>query len=151
MPPINDKILVNFRDVRRALEELPTRVVKNVVRRAVYAGASKIRDVAKGKVPVDTGALRASIIASTNKAQKTGEISASVGVARKKFVRGRRAGRNPRRYAHLVEFGTARTSANPFLRPALDTQVDEVLEVTAARMRTGIDDEARRVARRAGR
>lgn len=151
MPSINDKILLNFREVSRALQELPRGVVKNVVRRSVYAGATKIRDVAKAKVPVDTGALRASIVAKTNRTDQTGAISASVGVARKKFVRGRRGGKSPRRYAHLVEFGTAKVAASPFLRPAMDTQLDAVIEVTAMKMRQGIDVEAERAARRARR
>lgn len=151
MPPINDKILLNFREVSRALQELPRGVVKNVVRRSVYAGATKIRDVAKSKVPVDTGALRASVVAIRNKIDRSGEITSSVGVARKKFVRGRRGGKSPRRYAHLVEFGTAKVAASPFLRPAMDTQLDAVLDVTAKKMREGIDVEAAKIARRARR
>jgi HK97 gp10 family phage protein len=143
MPSINDKIVLNFRDVRKKLEDLPKNVVSKVVRRAVYAGATVIRDAARSKVPVDTGALKKSIVAKANK-KKGGEISASVGVARKKFSNGKMAGRSPRRYAHLVEFGTAHSAAEPFLRPAMDTRIDAVIEATRRKMVEGIDAETRR-------
>jgi len=143
MPSINDKIVLNFRDVRKRLEDLPKKVVSKVVRRAVYAGATVIRDTAREKVPVDTGALKKSIVAKAN-TKKGGEISASVGVARKNFVKGKRAGKSPRRYAHLVEFGTPHSAPQPFLRPAMDTRIDAVIEATRKKMVEGIDAEAKR-------
>ncbi|RJP21673.1 MAG: hypothetical protein C4529_07030 [Deltaproteobacteria bacterium] len=143
MPSINDKIVLNFRDVRRRLEDLPKKVVSKVVRRAVYAGATVIRDAARAKVPVDTGALKRSIVAKAN-TKKGGEISATVGVARKKFAKGKRAGKSPRRYAHLVEFGSANNPAQPFLRPAMDTKIDAVIEATRKKMVEGIDAETKR-------
>lgn len=141
MPSINDKIVLNFRDVRRALEDLPKRVTNNVVRRAIYAGAVLVRDDARRRVPVDTGALRNAIVAQAN-AKKPGEVTASIGVARKQFTRGKRAGKQPRRYAHLVEFGTPKKGARPFLRPAVDTNVDAILDAVAEKMRQGVDVES---------
>jgi HK97 gp10 family phage protein len=143
MPSVNDKIVLNFRDVRKRLEDLPKKVVSKVVRRAIYAGATVIRDAAREKVPVETGALKKSIVAKAN-TKRGGEISASVGVAKKRFVKGKRAGRYPRRYAHLVEFGTAHSAPKPFLRPAMDTRIDAVIEATRRKMVEGIDQESRR-------
>ena len=143
MPSINDKVVLNFREVRKRLEDLPKKIVSKVVRRAVYAGAAVMRDAAREKVPVDTGALRSAIVVRP-KAKKGGEVSASVGIARKKFVKGKRAGRSPRRYAHLVEFGNPNAAPQPFLRPAMDTRIDEVIEATRKKMSEGIDAETKR-------
>lgn len=147
MPSINDKIVLNFREVRKALADLPARISKNVIRRAMYAGAVVIRDDARTRAPVETGALRSSIVAKAS-TTKEGEIYGSVGVDRKTFSRGKRKGRKPRRYAHLVEFGTVKSKAQPFLRPAMDTNIDRVLDVIAEAMRKGIDDEAAKAARK---
>lgn len=140
MPSINDKIVLNFKDVREKLAGLPKRLKNSAIRKGVYAGAKVIRDEARARVPVDTGALRSTIVAQTNKT-KGGEISASVGIRRKKFSRGARAGRSPRRYAHLVEFGTVRAGAQPFMRPAMDTSMGRVVEVIAATIRAQLDKE----------
>jgi HK97 gp10 family phage protein len=143
MASINDKIVIGFTDVRRQLEGLPKSIVNKVVRRAVYAGATVVRNAAREKVPVDTGALKASIVARANK-NKKGEISASVGIVRRVYKRGNKKGQQSRRYAHLVEFGTAHSAAQPFMRPAMDTRIDEILDTTAAKMREGIGEEARK-------
>lgn len=140
MPSINDKVVVGFKDVRGRLLGLPPRVATNVVRRAVYAGAVLIRDKARGNAPVDTGALRASIVARANKSPK-GEITASVGVARKTYAKGKRKGKSPRRYAHLAEFGSVRSKGKPYLRPALDSNIDAVLDEMVRKMVAGIDVE----------
>lgn len=156
MPAINEKIVLNFKDIRKALEKLPKNVSKRVVRRALYAGATVVRDAARAKVPVQTGALRASIVARASspstKASSLGgnELVASVGIARKKFLRGKRKGKYPRRYAHIVEFGSRRMAARPFMRPALDTQIDSILGTIAAKMREGINEEAARLKRGGG-
>ena len=144
MPSVNDSILVGLRDAKSRLDALGSRVANNVVRRAVYAGAVVIRDAARSKVPVDTGALKASIVAKAG-AKKKGEISAGVGVQRRVFSKGKREGKTPRRYAHLVEFGTVTIAARPFMRPAIDAKTDETIEVTVGKIREGIDVEVRKL------
>ena len=68
-------------------------------------GAYRVSDPnAKIGVPVDTGALRASITKKvTREGHKTiGEIEAGLGVP----------------YAKMIEFGTSKMQARPFMRPA---------------------------------
>lgn len=140
MASINDAVLVNFKGVRDSLAALPGKVAKKVARKAVYAGATKIRDEARARVPVDTGALRSKIVVK-NGEPKRGEFSAHVGVGKGTLARGARKGKTPRRYAHLVEFGTAKTPGKPFLRPALDAGADPAIEIVARTMREGIAKE----------
>jgi len=146
MASINDSVLVNFRGVRDSLASLPGKVAKKVARQAVYAGAKEIRDAARARVPVDTGALKARIVVK-NGEPKPGKFAAHVGIAKGIYAKGKMAGKNPRRYAHLVEFGTPSAPAQPFLRPALDAAAEDSIEVVASFMRKGIAkeiDEGRR-------
>ena len=73
--------------------------------------ARHARDVvrkAKQLVPVDTGALRASIrISSTTEAANLGLSGATVEVGQP--------------YASFVEYGTSRMAPQPFMRPAVDS------------------------------
>jgi HK97 gp10 family phage protein len=52
--------------------------------------------------------------------------------------------RKASRYAHLIEYGSSRQAAQPFLRPALDEKSHEVIQVMADAMRSGIEREVRR-------
>lgn len=142
MPSINDKVVLNFAAIRGALLSVPKNVATKHARRGIYAGGVLIRESARSKVPVRTGALRSRIVSVTDK-NRNGEITARVGIKKGEFSKGKRKGKNPRRYAHLVELGTIRTAAKPFLRPALDTNVDAILETVAAKIREGIAKETR--------
>lgn len=54
---------------------------------------------------------------------------------------------NPTRYAHLVEKGTKRTKAYPFLAPAIAATKGQVVQVIASKIRAGVEQEARALAR----
>jgi len=84
--------------------------------------AEKIRDDAKGFVPVDTGALRKSI-----RVEKKGKLEVQV-IAGGGGVINPRTGREVD-YAGYVEFGTSRMSPQPYMQPALEKNRDEILRV----------------------
>lgn len=144
------------REVLNALSDCQAKVRTGILRRSLYAGAVIIRNEARRNAPVRTGALRRKVIASTdNKApEDRGQYSAYVTVAKGTYIvsptgrvlttatAARRgvAGRkiNPRRYAHLAEYGTARSRARPFLRPALDTKRQLAIETIEASVRLEI-------------
>lgn len=52
------------------------------------------------------------------------------------------------RHGHLVEFGTKRSRAVPFMKPALQQNAQRVVDVLAGEMKAGIDRELRRGRRR---
>ena len=131
-----------LRDIVNKLEGLPPKVETRVVKVALYAGAVVLRDMARARVPVSTGALKARIIAKSRPIRR-GVFWASAGVAKGEFTSGPRAGRQPRRYAHLVEFGTAHSAAQPFMRPALDREeeiFDEIITAAKARFEEALRD-----------
>lgn len=111
------------------LEATGVQLSKQTIRRGLYKAAVVIRDEARRKVPVKTGALKKSIIAQTRgtgfnpkNGKPTGHIcvvtidkkSFSLNKKRKakgiKRVKGEKAYQKgqiyPRNYAHLVEYGT---------------------------------------------
>ena len=49
---------------------------------------------------------------------------------------------NPRLYAHLVEYGTSRSKAKPFIRPAVDANMGNMIEL----MKVGMEKAVTRAA-----
>jgi HK97 gp10 family phage protein len=121
---------------------LGNRIRKKGVRRAVTKTSRSISKIAKSNAPRETGLLKKSIgqkvktYPSGNvvgiigprygfrravkvKISKRGKRSLRLG---KKGEEGKRY-RNPVNYAHLVELGTKRSRAKPFLKPAREIGV----------------------------
>jgi len=84
------------------LSEADTRLVE-----AMTNAGLAIERGAKGRAPVDTGNLRASIESNTE--TKAKQITTEVGTNVE--------------YAPFVELGTSTMAAQPFLRPALDAEL----------------------------
>ena len=121
-------------DLQRALQDLPVKIERNVMRGAVNAGGQVFRKEARANVPVKSGDLRNSIRVSVRVSTKAGRVDGTV-----------KAGDRKAFYAHMVEFGTQRhvikarkggmlniggrlvsqvdhpgARAKPFMRPAFD-------------------------------
>ncbi len=95
--------------------------------KAIKAGAKLVQRAAKAKVVKRSGALKQSIGTKAQKGRKGKTLALAVVGARTKVVQ-QYKGRSvrPAKYAHLVERGTARAAAKPFLKPALDGQKGQV-------------------------
>lgn len=124
-------------ELMAALDQLPQKLARNVLRGAFRAGAKVMAADAQASVPVRSGLLRDSIRVTTR--VKGGRVTGTVRAGSK----GGKA-RKVARHAHLVEFGTAphviqaqpgRALAvgvskvqhpgarpTPFMRPALDNK-----------------------------
>ena len=92
--------------------------VRRIMRPAIRSGLSVVNRAAKRLVPKRHGRLKKAI------GVKVGKSSAN-GVSGRVYVRagyeGTENGRqvDPRKYAHLVEFGTRNKKATPFMRKAM--------------------------------
>lgn len=98
-----------------------------IVLKAVKAGAKIVQRRAKPATPKRSGALRQSIGIKTQKGSRGKTLAFAVIGARakvSKVYRGKTV--RPAKYAHLVERGTKRTAARPFLKPALDSQKSQI-------------------------
>lgn len=123
----------------RKLHHLVDEIRNKALRRGAKRGASIILAAAKSMAPVELGTdslararaglLRRSL-GTKIKVYPSGRVVAIIGVRRgmKKAIGRRVRGKNkgaivyydPAKTAHLVELGTSRSRARPFLRPALD-------------------------------
>ncbi len=105
----------------KTLNTLPQNIQKNVMVGAVRAGANVVRDEARRLAPIDTGNLKKSLVSIRRKGDKN-TIQFSVTPSKGKP--------NDGWYAHFLEFGTSKMAAQPFLRPAIESRQDEVLQTT---------------------
>lgn len=98
-----------------------------VTLKAVKAGAKLVQQRAKANAARRSGALRQSIGTKAVKGSRGKTLALAIVGARAKVVRqykGRAV--KPSKYAHLVERGTVRSAARPFLKPALDSQKTQI-------------------------
>jgi len=139
--------------VLRNLKELPLKVRRSAVRKPTGKGAAIIRKKAKqNALRVDdpeTGRRIADNIGQRFRSRyfrQTGDTMVSVGVLTTKgrIPRGNpdegRGGNTP--HWHLVELGTERASAQPFLRPAAESSVSEVFNTVATELDRQVGIEA---------
>ena len=104
------------------LQTLPKNIQKNVMAGATLAGANVVKEEARNRVRVKTGNLKASIGTTRRKSKGKNEIVFSVSP--------RKGGKNDGFYGRFIELGTSKMTAKPFLRPALESSQDEVLQRT---------------------
>lgn len=107
--------LSGFGGLDRKLKKLPEDIAKKALKKAVRAGGQVILDDASRRVPVRTGRLKKSLRVKVRKSSRHGAIA--------------KIGTNAP-HAHLLEFGTVRMGARPYMRPAFDSKreaaVDEI-------------------------
>lgn len=139
-------------DVMKSLEGLKASVGRRILRKAITDATRPILKDAKSKCPRETGLLRKSLGRKTKVYRKSGVVVGIVG-PRTGFkqmvtIKDRRTGktvevlRNPTKYAHLVEYGTLKAAAKPFLRPAWTGNKSRAAELIATRVREEIAKEA---------
>ena len=160
MGEVNTLYVQGLDQLKAALQELPKRIGRNVLRGAIGAGAAVIRKEAQARAPVYTGSvakghpppgtLRRSIYQT-----QVRELSSDT---RQVFRVGVRKGKQFRKqgkkgnlsqdafYAHMVEFGTVKMTARPFLRPAFEARKSAAVEAIRAYLARRIPEEAAKLA-----
>lgn len=124
-----------FKAVQDALKKLPATLQQKVVTGATRAAASVIAKEAKKNVPVRTGLLKKSIAVRMVPKRKTeaGHVKfyaltlSKLKFSAKATVDGKKAKLKATRYAfygHMVEFGTSKMAAHPFMRPAYESSAE---------------------------
>jgi HK97 gp10 family phage protein len=158
--------LSGFADLDKALGELPRATAKSVLIRTLRKAGEPIAEAARQLVPVDRGDLKESIIVSARLKNPVGKTefaaamkaglgkAAAVGALRdarraagggsfaEMFVG---AGALP--HAHMIEFGTEKMAAQPFLRPAWDAERRGALDIIKKELGTEIIMAAKRIAK----
>lgn len=134
-----------LKELDRALKELPNAVAKGVIRTALKKAAEPIRAAAEAGAPRLTHQLAQSIAISTTLSKrqrrkqggKVGDVDVYVGAS---YPDGA--------HAHLLEFGTSKMSARPFMRPAWEANKGAALDIIKRELWGAIQRAARRLAKR---
>lgn len=128
--------------VLKVLDGLDKQVRKKIMGKAAFAAMVPVLKSAKARVLRNSD--RTGMLALTLKRKKKSYgdgaitwvgIGPQQGVSIEHPIYGRVT---PSNYAHLVEFGTVRTAAKPFLRPALDNNFQNIQRIIARKTRSGI-------------
>lgn len=128
------------------LDGLAAKVRRKILRDAISEGSKIITKAAKAGAPVQTRLLRNSLGRKIKTYRNSGIVVAIIGPRvgfRKEVLRGkRRVLSNPTKYAHLVELGTKRMSARPFLRPAFARNSAAIMRAMAGIIEKGAEQAA---------
>lgn len=124
------------KEIEKVLDDLPDKMREKTVMNATRAGARVIRDEAKSRVPVRTGELRDAITVKTvKKSKRSGEDLVKVGFEKPTSRR-----------AHLTEYGTVHSPAQPFMRPAIDSAAKRAIEKIGKSLASGAARNAKKLA-----
>ncbi len=148
-----DESIIGGRELFAAMQQLPVKIERNVLRSMLRAGANEFKAAAQQGAPIDEGDLLRSIRVTTRTKKGTTYASVKAG--------GRRAP-----HWHWVEFGTARHTINakpggalavngravrevdhpgakphPFMRPAFDRAARAAIAAAAAKGRERLTKE----------
>ncbi len=134
--------ITGFAELEKALSELPKATERTVLRRVGKKALQPLLERATQLVPVDQGNLRASLVIGsslTSRARRADKQEPREGV--RVFMGTANRNGVPR------EFGTVRTAAQPFMRPAWDGGKAEAFKIVL----TDLGDEVEKAAKRAAR
>jgi HK97 gp10 family phage protein len=148
--------LEGFKELEKALAELPKATGKNVLRRIAKAALESMADAAAAKAPADQGPLSFSISVSekrTRRAKGGGarlvggkwRSAASEGI---EVAMGPAAGLGTLYYATHVEFGTVDAPAQPYMRPAWDAGAEKALDFVKDNLGNEVAKAAARVTKK---
>lgn len=153
--------LQGFDNAMTKLRSLPEEVRKRTGRSALRKGAQFIRDAAKQNAsrlddPETAERIAANIEErfSTKTFKRTGDLAFRVGVlGGARIPKSRPKGMEPggpggdTRYWAFVEFGHEHARAQPFMRPAIEQNIDGIVSTVAANLDKGLDRAIKRQGR----
>ncbi len=133
----------------RSLEGLQDKLRKKTLKDAIGAASKVVLWEARRRAPRGSGLLRKSLGRKVKVYRNSGVVVGIIG-PRTGFkiqvgvrIRGKNAGKpiyaNPTQYAHLVELGTRRSAAKPFLKPAFEGSREKCLAEMAAAVNAAIE------------
>lgn len=159
-----------LRELDAALAQLPKSTARSVLRRALKKAAQPVADAADRMVPVKSGGLKASLSVAGRTRNLTGlkeyGQTLKAGGSREEAVGALRSARRAAggggsraeidvRYtaphAHLLEFGTVKMPAHPYLRPAWDGNKQAALESVKTELASEIEKAVARAGKKAAR
>lgn len=144
-----------FRDLEKALDDMTKGAGRGVVRRSLLKAGEPLKDKAAALAPRRSGNLAKSMNIGTGLDKRQASL-------RRKMFADERASvevfvgpdyklGGGGRHGHLVEFGTAHSAPKPFMRPAWESEKDQVLKNLSLFMWAEIEKSIARAERKAAR
>ena len=133
-----------LQELDRKLGQLPVRIRKNVLRRALRAGGKVIGMAVRAKVPkVWSKNAPTRLLKARNIVWRVSRIRGDTAQVKVTWRTGRPRDKSVDVpfYAAWIEFGTSRLPARPFLRPAFLESKMQALEAFRKALADGIDKE----------
>lgn len=131
-----------LRELGLAMQQLSADMAGKVARQAVAAGAGVVRKDARRRAPRDSGNLQAAVIMKRLPKRETPLTEEYIVATRKGRTRDAKAAKagagklgKDAYYAHMVEFGTVKMAAQPFMRPALENNTQAATDAMAQRLK----------------
>ena len=137
--------LEGVQQLLKNLEQFSQTIQRRIVRKAVSAGSTPMLQAVKAAAPRETGLLKKSIGRKVKTYRNSGVVLVIIGP---------RSGfrtviddkpRNPLMYAHLVEFGTSKAPAKPFMRPAFQAMKQTAQNIIRQKLAEEIEKEAKKL------
>jgi len=122
-----------LKELDNNLKQLPFKIQKKVLGGTVRAGANIVKKEAKSKVPIKTGWLKKNIIARKKRKSSVYAPIYQIGPSNKAW------------YGRIIEFGSSKMSATPWLRPAFDISGKKVIAKIREILANGIEREAKKL------
>lgn len=146
----------NVDGVAKAILALPVEMAKTALVRVVKKCGDLVLATAKSLCPVRYGFLRDRLISRANRLKDGVSFICAVGVARGPRIpidtisrgpnRGHTIYATPTKYAHFVEMGTSTREATPFMRPALQNEAVNAVDLFSTEIEKEIDSAVLKVA-----
>ena len=138
--------LEGFKELERALAQLPKATGKNVLRRVAKAALDPVADMAANAAPHRSGRLAYSITVSEQRTRRAKKRGPKQGI---EMAMGPAGGLGTLQYASFDEFGTVDTPAFGFMRQAWDNGSSGALDTVKSSLSAEIMKAAQRRARKA--
>ena len=125
-----------LKELSKALKAFPENIQNNILNSAIRAGIVTIQKEAEKNVPKREGILKKAIVIKKRRPKNKNRIKYQLGI--------RQGSKDDAYYGHIVEFGSSKMEAKPFMRPALESKADEVINEVRKKMQQRIDKEIER-------
>lgn len=137
-----------------ASKELERRIKRGGMRKALERASTIMLKKAKALCPVRTGTLKKSLKKKTFTNTRTDEVIVKIGADKKMMIKVGTKTIKPSRYLHLVELGHGGphpAPPHPFLRPAYESTIKEVIDQYTKDLRMDIEKTTARLVKKGGR
>jgi HK97 gp10 family phage protein len=137
------KVDVRLNGIEEKLRDLGPKLARKALRRAVGKVGDMWVSEMKAKVPVESGDLRDSINKKVTTSKKGNAGSATVSVGPMWDSKSRSPGdssQQPAVYGMILEFGSKKMTAKPWMRPVFDATANKAVQLLADTLKEDLED-----------